>query len=193
MPDNKTTTPPDQPVAMPGSREPNDQNSAKEQARQAAEKAKEHAAEAADKAKAKARSFADDQKEQAASRVGGVADALRSAAGDLDDQDQQTVAGYAREAASGLDRVSDALSRRSVDDLLETVEDFARQQPVAFLGGAVLTGFVLSRFAKSSAERRRGQGASNDSNQYRSAQSLARQHVGGHASPVPHRPAQENS
>lgn len=130
---------------------------AKEKAGELGEQAKQAASNAADDAKHRARSFAEDQKDEAAGQVGGVAQALRSAAGSLDDQDQGAVAGYAREAASGLDRVSDALSNRSVDDLVETVEDFARRQPVAFIGGAVLAGFVLSRFAKSSAERRHQQ------------------------------------
>ena len=120
------------------------------------EQAKQAASDAAADAKQRARSFAEDQKDEAAGRVDGVAEALRSAAGSLDEQDQPAVAGYARQAASGLERVSDAISNRSVDDLMETVEDFARRQPVAFLGGAVLTGFVLSRFAKSSSERRHG-------------------------------------
>lgn len=116
--------------------------------------ARQAASDAAADAKRHARTYAEGQKDEAAGRVEGVADALRSAAGSLDDQDQPAVASYARQAATGLDRVSDALASRSVDDLMETVEDFARRQPVAFLGGAVLTGFVLSRFAKSSAERR---------------------------------------
>lgn len=116
--------------------------------------AKHAAGKAADDMKAEARSFAEEQKEAVAGRVDGMADALRSAAGSLDDQSQSAMAGYAREAASSLEGVSDALSKKSLDDLVDTVEDFARRQPVAFLGGAVLAGFVMSRFAKSSAERR---------------------------------------
>ena len=119
------------------------------------EQAKDAVKDAARDAKHQARSFAEDQKGEAVDRVGGMADALRSAAGSLDDQDQPMVADYARQAASGLDRMSEAISHRSLDDLVETVEDFARRQPVAFLGGAALAGFVMARFAKSSSERRR--------------------------------------
>lgn len=131
-------------------------DTARQKASEFGERAKQTASDAAADAKRHARSFAEDQKNEAAGRVDGVADALRSAAGSLDEQNQPAVAGYARDAASGLEQVADAISNRSVDDLMETVEDFARRQPVAFLGGAVLTGFVLSRFAKSSAERRHG-------------------------------------
>ena len=122
-------------------------NEVKEQTKQAAADAKQHAC-----------SFAEEQKDEAADRVDGVADALRNAAGSLDDQDQTVMAGYARQAASGLDQVSNAISNRSLDDLFETVEDFAKRQPVAFVGGAALAGFVLARFAKSSAERRHAGG-----------------------------------
>lgn len=116
--------------------------------------AKNAARDTADDVKQQARSFAEEQKEEVAGRVDGVADALRSAAGDFDGQDQSAMAGYAREAAKGLDQVSTALSSRNLDDLVGTVEDFARRQPIAFLGGAALAGFVLARFAKSSSDRR---------------------------------------
>ena len=127
---------------------------AEQKAGELGEQAKQSAHDMAEEAKQQARSYADERKEEAAGRVGGMADALRSAAGSLDEQDQQAFAGYARQAAAGLEKVSDSLSRRSIDDLVETVEDFAQRQPVAFLGGAVLAGFVLARFAKSSSERR---------------------------------------
>ena len=47
------------------------------------------------------------------------------------------------------------MRERSLDDLIGTVEDFARRQPVAFIGGAVAAGFGLARLMKSSADRRR--------------------------------------
>jgi hypothetical protein len=50
--------------------------------------------------------------------------------------------------------------RRDADELIGTMEDFARRQPVAFLGGAVAAGFGFARFMRSSAERRRGAAAS---------------------------------
>lgn len=180
--------------------------SAEQKAGKLGEQAKQAASGAAADAKRQARSFAQGQKDEAAGQVGGVAEALRSAAGSLDDQDQRAVAGYARQAASGLDRVSDALSNRSIDDLIETVEDFARHQPIAFLGGSVLAGFVMSRFAKSSAERRNGgsyrtaTGDDAGAPAYRAADPDARQplesgghDLGGHAAPVTPMPDQETN
>ena len=135
---------------------------AKQKAGELGQQAKQAASGAVKDAKQEARGFAEDQKDEAAGRADGIAQALRSAAGSLDGQDQSAVASYARQAASSLDRVSDALSNRSLDDLLETVEDFARRQPVAFIGGAALAGFVTARFAKSSAERRHADGHRRD-------------------------------
>ena len=71
--------------------------------------------------------------------------------------DQQTIARYARDLAQGLSRVGTELKRRDTDDLLGAAESFGRNQPVAFLGAAALTGFVASRFALASAQRRANQ------------------------------------
>jgi hypothetical protein len=49
--------------------------------------------------------------------------------------------------------MASALRQRSVDDILDSVTAFARKQPAFFFAGAVATGFALSRFAKSSANR----------------------------------------
>ena len=107
----------------------------------------------------RARSAADEQKNVAAERVGGVARALGVASDDLHDQGQSLVAGYSRHVAEGLESMAQSLSRRSLGDLVEGVEDFARERPVAVLGGAMVAGFALARFMKSSAGRRSERGA----------------------------------
>jgi hypothetical protein len=107
----------------------------------------------------RARSAADEQKNVAAERVSGVARAFRVASDDLHDQGQSLVAGYSRQVAEGLESMAQSLSRRSLGDLVEGVEDFARERPVAFMGGAMVAGFALARFMKSSGGRRSEQGA----------------------------------
>jgi hypothetical protein len=52
--------------------------------------------------------------------------------------------------------VSDSIRNGNFNDLMQSAQSFARRQPTAFLGMAVLAGFGLVRFLKSSAE------ASND-------------------------------
>ena len=140
---------------------------AKENAEQLTERVKDRAADLKRKAEdtvqdmgARARSAADEQKNVAAERVGGVAHALRVASDDLRDQGQPMVAEYSRHVAEGLESMAQSLSRRSVDDLVGGIEDFARQRPVAFMGGAMVAGFALARFMKSSAARRSERGAS---------------------------------
>ena len=126
-----------------------------DQAKAAAADIKQHARDLAGEAKAQVRSVGSEQKAAAAEQVHGFARALRTAADDLDQRDQRVSAGYVQQAADGLERVSGALRERDLDEIVASVEDFARRQPVAFIGGSVLAGFVLARFMKSSAERRR--------------------------------------
>jgi hypothetical protein len=134
---------------------------AKESAEPLTERVKERAADLKRQAEgtvrdvgARARSAVDEQKNVAAERVGGVARALRVASDDLRDQGQPMMAEYSRQVAEGLESMAQSLSRRGLDDLVEGIEDFARQRPVAFMGGAVVAGFALARFMKSSAVRR---------------------------------------
>jgi hypothetical protein len=101
-----------------------------------------------------ARSIADQQKHAAAGKVEGVAHALRRASNDLREQGQPIIAEYSRYAAEGLESMAQSLDRRDVDDFVEDIERFARQRPVAFLGGAMVAGFALARFMKSSSARR---------------------------------------
>jgi hypothetical protein len=63
------------------------------------------------------------------------------------------VANYVHEAAAQLEDVAKTLRLRSVDDLIEEIGSFARSQPALFFGGAMLAGFALTRFLKSSGDR----------------------------------------
>jgi F0F1-type ATP synthase membrane subunit b/b' len=130
-------------------------HAAKEQAREAVAEMKAEVRAAADDVKDQARASAAKQKDAAARQMDGWAHALKTASDDLDSRGQASAAAYVRQAADGLERASGTVRERGVDDLIGTVEDFARRQPVAFLGGAVAAGFGLARLMKSSADRRR--------------------------------------
>jgi hypothetical protein len=112
-----------------------------------------------DDARHRAREVAGEQKNVAAERLTGFASALRHASSDLDEQGQSVVSGFVRQAADGLEHFSGAVRRNDVDDLVGGIEDFARRQPAVFIGSAVLAGFGIARFMKSSSERRRGRGS----------------------------------
>lgn len=127
-------------------------------ARGTAEELKRDAEHMLDDARRQAETAAGEQKNRAAERLTGFASALRHASSDLDEQGQSVVSGFVQQAADGLDGFSGALRRNDVDDLVGSVEDFARRQPAVFIGGAVLAGFGIARFVKSSTERRRSRG-----------------------------------
>lgn len=131
----------------------------KDKAQEAADEARTNAAEFADYARDKAGEFADDararvdayaedQKNYAASETSKVADALRKAASDLSDgSPQERIFG---QLASGVADFADTMREKSVADMGDDLNDVARRNPAAFLGGAALLGFAAGRFLKSS-------------------------------------------
>jgi polyhydroxyalkanoate synthesis regulator phasin len=115
--------------------------------------------EVTEQAKGQVRQAATQQKDAAARQMDGFAHALMAAADDLRSRGQDFAADYVREAASGLERASGAVRERDLDEIMANVEDFARRQPVAFLGGAVVAGFGIARLVRSSADHRRSRAA----------------------------------
>jgi ElaB/YqjD/DUF883 family membrane-anchored ribosome-binding protein len=118
----------------------------------------------------KAKTFASEQKNFAAGQITGVASAIDRVADELEGGDQQMVARYARDLASGLSRFGNNVQNKDVDDLIGMAQNFGRSQPLAFLGAAALAGFVASRFAMASAQRRQN---TQTSGQYSGGQSYS--------------------
>jgi hypothetical protein len=98
------------------------------------------------------KSLLDNQKRAAADSLDGWVQALRKTAEQLQ-RDDSSVAVFAQRAADGLAEFSGSLRQRDVDSLIAQAQDFARRRPAIFLGGALVTGFVLARFLKSSGQR----------------------------------------
>jgi hypothetical protein len=113
------------------------------------DKARSDIAGAAEAAKAEARRIAGLQKNAGADRLGEVAGAVHGAARSLEAGMPQ-MASYVHDAAVRLEDAAKTLRQRNVDDLIDEVSRFARAQPVLFFGGAMLAGFALTRFLKSS-------------------------------------------
>jgi hypothetical protein len=86
-----------------------------------------------------------------------LARAVDSAAASLEPEVPQ-LASFVREAAQTVDRLSSDLRERSLGEIAESVARFARREPIAFLGGAVLAGFVIARLAQR-AQHSAGHGA----------------------------------
>jgi hypothetical protein len=124
-----------------------------------ADKARSDIAQAAETAKAEARRIASQQKEAGADRLGEVAGAVHGAARSLEAGMPQ-MATYVHAAAVRLEDAATTLRTRNVDDLMGEISRFARTQPALFFGGAMLAGFALTRFLKSTAPKPSTPGAS---------------------------------
>ncbi|HKS62871.1 MAG TPA: hypothetical protein VJT13_14305 [Xanthobacteraceae bacterium] len=116
----------------------------KTQAGNLTDQAKDVAANAGEKLRA----TASEQKAAGADYVGNVANIIRRSAYEFD-SDIPQAGQYIRKAAAQLDNVSDAMRNRNMSEIVGNVQDFARKQPTAFFGAAVLLGFVAVRFLKS--------------------------------------------
>jgi hypothetical protein len=118
----------------------------KDQASEFVDAAKDVASQATDKLK----QTVDGQKKVGAEYVGSLADTMRRAAREFDG-DLPIAGVYIRKAASQIEGVSDSIKTGNFKDLVRGAQSFARRQPTAFLGIAVLAGFGVVRFLKSSA------------------------------------------
>ncbi len=96
-----------------------------------------------------AEEVAERQKEAGAERVDEMARAVHSAADELGKQMPQA-AELVHAAASRLEQGAEALRERNLRDLMGTFSDMGRKEPLALFGGAVVAGFAVSRFLKSS-------------------------------------------
>jgi hypothetical protein len=132
------------------------QHAAVDLANSSAEALKGHATELMDAAKGVAAQTGErlqdkmtEQKGAGADYVNNLADKMRRAAGEFD-ADIPVAGTYIRKAADQVENAADALRRGNLNDLVQGAQAFARNQPTAFLGLAVLAGFGAVRFLKSS-------------------------------------------
>jgi hypothetical protein len=123
-----------------------------------AEALKGHASDLVDAAKDvasqttdKFKQTVDSQKIAGAEYVGGLANTMRRAAREFDG-DLPIAGTYIRKAASQVEGMSESIKTGNLNDLVRNAQAFARRQPTAFLGIAVLAGFGVVRFLKSSAD-----------------------------------------
>lgn len=116
----------------------------REQAGSVAESTKDLASTASEKVA----SAVAEQKAAGADFVSGMAGSIRRAASEFSQIPQ--AAQYMRLAADQVDSASEAFRRRDLNQLVSDVRDFARRQPTAFFGAAILAGFAVVRFLKTS-------------------------------------------
>ena len=126
--------------------------------REAAETAKDKASELVGTAQDKVQNELDQQKQRATEALGGVTEALHKVGDTLRESDQDAFAHYADTAAEQIEAFTRSIRNRSVGELLDEAERFARRDAGLFIGGAFLVGVFGARFLKASAPDRFGQG-----------------------------------
>ncbi len=88
-------------------------------------------------------------------QIGSLAQDLRNVGDQL--RESGTVgaaAGYVEQGAELVDKVAQYLQNADSDTLIGDLEHYARQQPWAIAGAALVLGFAASRFIKTSSVRR---------------------------------------
>ncbi|MBV8836641.1 MAG: hypothetical protein JO000_08885 [Alphaproteobacteria bacterium] len=123
----------------------------KAQAGQVADQARQLASGAGEKVQAAVAQ----QKAAGADYLGAIGASMRRASREFDDQLPQA-GQYIRKAAGQIESMSSAIRNRDMSQIVGEVQDFARKQPAAFFGAAVLAGFAVARFFKSAPEDRQG-------------------------------------
>jgi len=124
--------------------------SAKDEAAQLGAEAKEAVAAQAEHARREAASFAEEQRHAAADSIAAVAAALQAGVHSLEADGQPAMAGYWRTAAEGMDDFARRIQNKPAGEALSEAEQYVREQPGLGFGGAMVAGFMLARFLKSS-------------------------------------------
>lgn len=138
---------------------------------------------------AEAREKAEAGQHRLAGEANALSDAIDAAASNLDDQDREGLARYARELSSNLANAAERLEGRSVDQLANDAKRLARDNPALFMLGSIAVGFGLSRFFKASAEHDhhvddKASAGQDDHNRYKSEDTF-REHDVPTGTPVP--------
>lgn len=116
-----------------------------------AESAKAKLGEIGAPVKDKAMEVASQQKDAGAEQLQTAGRAVHGAARELESSMPQ-IAGYAHDVGQQLEKLASDIRSGSIDELMSKLGTLSQDQPALVFGGALLAGFALSRFLKSSAQ-----------------------------------------
>lgn len=119
-------------------------------------KAQGKVSEVADTAKDETIDRLSRQKTNASGALDDVSDALHETSRSFRDHERDAFARYADSAADQVDQLNAAIRDRTVGEMLDEAQRFARRDPALFLGGAFLVGVLGARFLKASSPEERG-------------------------------------
>ncbi len=121
-------------------------------ARATVEAVRDEVSDKASRLAADARAAAEERIEHAQHGVGSglksIGGALRAAGDHLSDERQATAARIASDAAAGLDRLSDTLQNRSLDEVVGELRAFGRRNAGGLFAGSLLAGLAVGRLMK---------------------------------------------
>lgn len=123
---------------------------AKAKAQDVAQEARAMAHDAAETAKNTAKAKVDQAKHAASGEVNNIASALRRAADESREGSPQARAFGA--VADSLADAAESIEGRDIGSFIDEATVFARRNPLAFLAGAAVAGFAVSRFARATSE-----------------------------------------
>jgi ElaB/YqjD/DUF883 family membrane-anchored ribosome-binding protein len=104
-----------------------------------------------------AKQQADRQLDNVSDGLDQVVQTLHQAGDSMRQNNQGMVGGYIDKAADQVERVSDYVRVRSVDDIVDDVQSYARREPVIAIGVALGVGFIAARLLKASLGRKQPQ------------------------------------
>ena len=106
--------------------------------------------EIAEPFKEKAEQLAEEQKEAGTGHIRTLATAVHGAARELEGG-MPVISRSVHDVAQRIENTADTVLNKSVEELFETFDQYARKHPGIVFGGAVIAGLMLTRFLKSSA------------------------------------------
>lgn len=118
-----------------------------------AEDLKAKARDASEQIKNQGKAQLDSYRGTAADELEKVAQSVKAAAGELENQDSTGLSHYVSDMAQSMVDLADNLRGKSVDELVGEVNRLARNNPALFIAGSVALGFGLTRFARASSHR----------------------------------------
>lgn len=144
----------------------------KQAARDAASTLKHAVKDETDTVRHKAMGLIGDAQTKAADQTRTAATKLRDTANGLDGEVPWMKTALEK-TADGFERLNSALGSGDVNELFDTVKDFAKRQPALFLGLSVAAGFALARVGKTAVEGSQSADARMGNSQFGDSQGTA--------------------